>query len=189
MNNRSTGSATTAGRLEHCRRIVDHRLPAAIRSRCASFSVGLIALLANPLSAATFLSTNLASLPPAPSFTLPDTGFSVLRVFGALTVVIGLFLAGVWVFRNWHRMSAQRGPSQLRILESRSLGGRHALHVVGYQEQRLLLSSSPQGVSLVSHLPHAESAAAAAVSGPEARGDGMGPNFVRVLQQAIQQKP
>ncbi len=175
MNDEATDSPNPASRLA----------PTAL-ARAASFFITILVLINSPLSAATLLSTNLTSIPPAPSIALPDAGFSVLRVFGALTVVIGLFLAGVWIFRNWHRMSAQRGPNQLRILETRSLGGRHALHVVGYQDQRLLLSSSPQGVSLVSHLPNADTVAAAGSAAP---GDGMGPNFVRVLQQAIQQKP
>jgi len=160
--------------------------------------IGLALLFAQTtpgLFAARAESTNLGALPPPP-LPLPDAGFSILRVFGALTLVIALFLAGVWVFRNWHRVSAQRGAQQLRIIESRSLGGRHALYVVGYQTQRLLVASSPSGVSLVSHLPAAESE-----SGPEGLGagpaggvsgkgsGGIGPAFVQVLQQAIQRKP
>lgn len=188
MNDGSTNSPSTAGRFAHRSGITRRRPSPTALIGATSIFFSVVVLLHTPLSAATLLSTNLTSIPPAPSIALPDAGFSVLRVFGALTVVIGLFLAGVWIFRNWHRMSAQRGPNQLRILESRSLGGRHALHVVGYQDQRLLLSSSPQGVSLVSHLPHAEPTAAAS-AGPENPGGGMGPNFVRVLQQAIQQKP
>ena len=170
-----------------------HRPRPARRPFLALFSIGLVpASLSAPLSGATLLSTNLSTLLPPTSIALPDAGFSALRVFGALAVVIGLFLAGVWIFRNWHRMSAQRGPNQLRILESRSLGGRHALHVVGYQDQRLLLACSPQGISLVSHLPQADPNAEPHQGGASrgaSRGDGMGPNFVRILQQAIQQKP
>ena len=55
-----------------------------------------------------------------------------LRLFGALAIVLALFLGGVWAFRNWHRLGQARSSQHLRILESRSLGGRHALHVVGY---------------------------------------------------------
>src|SRR6266487_3222513 len=103
---------------------------------------------------AGLLATNL----PAVSASLPQAGFSVIRVFGALALVIGLFLAGVWLFKNWQRLSLQRGrPAQLQVLEMRALGGKHLLYVVGYQQQRLLLASSPAGVTLVSHLPPAES--------------------------------
>jgi flagellar protein FliO/FliZ len=118
-------------------------------------------------------------LPPP----LPDAGFSVIRVFGALALVVALFLAGVWIFKNWHRIGGHRGRTQhLQVLESRSLGGRHALYVVGYQGQRLLVAASPSGVSLLSHLPVAEIE-------PSAGADkGGNQNFVHALQQALQQK-
>ena len=139
----------------------------------------ILILLAATLStsAAPLLSTNLPPISP-----LPDASFSVIRVFGALVLVLGLFLAGVWLFRNWQRLTIQRGrPSQLQILEMKALGGKHALYVVGYQQQRLLLASSPAGVALVSHLPSAD---ATEVEQAKLSGE----NFVQVLQQAVQAK-
>lgn len=98
--------------------------------------------------------TNTAGAAPMPS--LPNASLSVLRVFGALALVMGIFLGGVWMFRNWQRLARQHGRQpRLNILESRSLGGRQAIFVVGYQQQRFLVSSSPSGVSLLSHLPDA----------------------------------
>jgi flagellar biogenesis protein FliO len=97
-------------------------------------------------------------------------------------LVLGLFLAGVWLFRNWQRLTVRRGqPAQLQILEMKALGGKHLLYVVGYQQQRLLLASSPAGVTLVSHLPAAE---------PVELEPGRiaARNFVEVLQQAVQAK-
>jgi flagellar biogenesis protein FliO len=44
-----------------------------------------------------------------------------------------------------------QGP-KLNILEVRSLGGRQALYVVGYEQERFLLAATPAGVNLVSHL-------------------------------------
>src|SRR5262245_21960211 len=97
-----------------------------------------------PLCAAPALSTNA----PPILVGLPDAGTSVLRVFGALALVLALFLAGVWLFRNWRRLSGPRGHvAHLQVLESKALGGRHALYVVGYQHQRLLLAASPSGVT------------------------------------------
>ena len=141
-------------------------------------SVACFISLASPLSAAPLLSTNLPPISPA----LPDASFSVIRVFGALVLVLGLFLGGVWVFKNWQRLTLQRGrPSQLQIVEMKALGGKHALYVVGYQQQRLLLASSPTGVSLVSHLPNADA--------PEPQPDPVSSqNFVQALQQAVQGK-
>ena len=80
----------------------------------------------------------------------------MLRVFGALAIVIGIFLGGVWLFRNWQRVLAKRGAApRLLILESRPLGHRHGLHVIGYEHQRLLIASSPTGVTLISPLADA----------------------------------
>lgn len=104
--------------------------------------------------------TNLVSA--APALPLPDAGVAVLRVFGALALVIALFLGGAWLFRNWQRLVAQRGLApKLAILESRSLGSRHGLHVIGYEQQRLLIASSPNGVTFISQLPAADATKAA----------------------------
>jgi flagellar biogenesis protein FliO len=112
---------------------------------------------------------------------LPDTGSSVLRVFGALMVVIAIFLAGVWLFRNWRRFTiGKTGAPRLNVLEIKTLGQRHALYVVGYDQQRMLLASSPAGVSLVSHLPAADETE---VTMPVARS-----SFADALQQVFQRK-
>lgn len=137
------------------------------------------------LDAASLLSTNGSALLPPP---LPDADFSVIRVFGALTLVIALFLAGVWIFKNWHRVRVGGRPQNLQVLESRSLGGRHALYVVGYQGQRLLLSASPNGVSLLSHLPNGEAESLPAPERSGAAGQSQNQQFVHALQQALQQK-
>ena len=88
---------------------------------------------------------------------LPNAGASLLRVLGSLALVLGLFLAGVWFFKNWQRLSLQRGAKpKLNILETRSLGARQAVFVVGYEKQRFLVATSTAGVNLLSHLPDAE---------------------------------
>jgi len=131
-------------------------------------------------AASPILSTNQ---PPVVSL-VPDASFSVIRVFGALALVLALFLVGVWVFKNWQRLALHRGrPSQLQLIEVKPLGGKHVLYVVGYQQQRLLLAASPTGVSLLSHLP-------AVVGGELEANAGAVPNnnFVQALQQAVQGK-
>ncbi|HYV30132.1 MAG TPA: flagellar biosynthetic protein FliO, partial [Candidatus Binatia bacterium] len=135
--------------------------------------------MAPAASAASLLSTNLPPVSPV----LPEVGFSVIRLFGALTLVLGLFLSGVWLFKNWPRLTRQRGrPAQLQVVEMRALGGKHVLYVVGYQQQRLLLASSPAGVMLLSHLPAAD-----AVDLQPAQISSQ--NFVQALQQAVQGPP
>ena len=87
---------------------------------------------------------------------LPDTGPSLLRVLGALSLVLGLFLAGAWLVRNGRIANFGRSRStRLRVLESRSLGARQALYVVAYGEEQFLIGSTPAGINLLSHLaPH-----------------------------------
>ena len=62
-------------------------------------------------------------------------------------------------------------PSQakLKILETKSLGSRHAMHVVIYGEQRFLISDSPVGTSFLTHLddPGEEPPEEEAVEEPE----------------------
>ena len=117
--------------------------------RCWMFSVFTFSACA-ALAAET---PAAASTPPP----LPDMGPSLLRVFGALALVLAIFLGGVWLYRNWQRLVIRRGRApRLNVLEVRSLGGRHALYVVGYQDERFLLAASPAGVNLVSHLQPGE---------------------------------
>jgi flagellar biogenesis protein FliO len=132
------------------------------RERRAPARVGFAALPllgALNLSAETLSATNAAGL----AASAPDPGASIFRVFGALILVVAIFLGGVWLYRNWQRLSVQRGGgAKLNLIEVKSLGQRQALYVVGYQQQRMLLASTPTGVTLVSHLPAAEEATEAA---------------------------
>ena len=176
----NTGMHTQRSRSEKVPgRILRRSLSPLLSCSPARLLTLLLLAVVVPLHAAPLLSTNLPPVSPS----LPDASFSVIRVFGAFVLVIGLFLAGAWVFKNWQRLGLQRGrATQLQILESKSLGGRHALYVVSYQHQRLLLASSPAGVTLVSHLPDDDTPAATANTGPAIGGE----NFVHALQQAVQ---
>lgn len=109
------------------------------------------------LNSALAETTNFAAAPFVnPALSPPDLGVSLLRVLGALALVIGIFLAGVWLFRNWQRLAVQRGRApKLNVLEIRALGGRQAIYVVGYEQERFLLAASPAGVNFLTHLPTA----------------------------------
>jgi flagellar biogenesis protein FliO len=125
---------------------------------------GGLGLVLCPL-AAVAEATNQLSLPSP----MPDVGLSLLRVFGALALVLAVFLGVVWLIRNWQRLTLQRGRApRLNVLEVRSLGGRHALYVVGYEQERFLIAASPAGVNLVSHLQAAEEAVPASPDVPRA---------------------
>ena len=123
----------------------------------------LTLLLTTALSATASAATN--AVPVAPG--VPEVTFSLLRIFGALLLVLAMFFGGVWLFRNWQRVARPGGrPAKLQVLEMRSLGNRSALFVVGYEQQRLLLASSPTGITLLDCLPAATAAEAEAVAAP-----------------------
>ena len=108
----------------------------------------LVALL---LAAALPLPAADAAMEPAP---LPATGAALLRVAGSLLLVFALLFGVVWLAKNWKRISHRKGRvSKLRLLEAQSLGVRQGVYVVAYEQQRFLVAASPNGVSLLSHLP------------------------------------
>jgi flagellar biogenesis protein FliO len=97
-------------------------------------------------------------------------------------LVIAILFGGTWAFRNWQRVAANKGQApKLNILETKSLGQRHAIFVVGYEQQRLLIASSPSGVTMLTILPAASTNASE--EEPVAR-----VNFTDVLRQALQPK-
>ena len=152
-----------------------------------SFSSSMVkaALPALLVSCGTMLGAEPISTLSAP----PPVSISILRVMGALAIVLALFFAAAWVFRNWQRLTqikAGRAPL-LRVLESRHLGARQALHVISYEQQRILVASSPAGISLISHLPPGEevSEPAALPTAPEPLGAAA---FMDLFKQALARK-
>jgi flagellar biogenesis protein FliO len=118
------------------------------------FRISFFVLLLTALNCSAETTNSLAAPGLSLSPSLSNTGPSLLRVLGALAIVLGIFLGCVWLFRNGRMFAFRRtGVSRLNVLESRSLGGRQALYVVGYDQERFLLAASPTGISLLSHLP------------------------------------
>lgn len=107
-----------------------------------------------------------------------NAGASVLRVCGAFVLVIAVFLAGAWLFKNWQRLVVKKnGAAKLNVIEAKSLGPRQALYVVGYQQQRLLIASSSAGITLLSQLPAADEG--------ETDAQPVNVNFAEALQQVL----
>ena len=81
-------------------------------------------------------------------------GVAVFRMIGSLAFVVALFFAGAWLFRNMHRFRQTGSPlRKLQVLEAKSLGARQAIYVVAFEQQRLLIGSTAQGLTLLTHLP------------------------------------
>jgi flagellar biogenesis protein FliO len=114
---------------------------------------------------------------------LPEVGLSAIRALGALALVLAVFFGGVWLFRNGQRLAWRKtGIPRLSILESRPLGNRFALYVVGYEQQRMLIGSSPAGISLLSQLPPATEPQTEPIAPAQAA------SFTQCLQQVLRRK-
>ena len=84
----------------------------------------------------------------------PSVGGAIFRMIGSLAIVISLFFGAVWLYRNGARFQKPGAAARkLNVLEARSLGARQAIYVVGYEQQRLLIGATPQGLTLLTHLP------------------------------------
>lgn len=122
------------------------------------------------------VATNIVAMPTP----LPDLGFSVLRLIGALVFVIALFLVAIWGIRRWQQTRSVRcGGPRLVVMDVKSLGGRQSIYVVGYERQRMLIGTSTAGVSLIAHLPEGDSDEAGP-SGPA--------SFAAAFQQVLGRK-
>ena len=112
---------------------------------------------------------------------VPSMGVAVFRMVGSLAVVIAIFFAGAWIFRNMHRFKAAGATQRkLQVLEGKSLGPRQAVYVVAYEQQRLLIGASAQGLTLLTHLPEGD---------PQPEADRIVPvSFGEALMQALGRK-
>jgi flagellar biogenesis protein FliO len=152
------------------------------RRSAAAFVLVLNASSLLAADAASVLATNAPVAPPLPSSA--SAVFSLVRVLGALAIVLAVFFGGVWLFRNWQRTLAGKGKApKLNILETKSLGQRHALYVVGYEQQRLLIAASPAGVAMLTTLPEAGPGVAEIKSTVASK-----PSFTEALRLALQGK-
>lgn len=154
------------------------------RRAAATIHAGLVLTALTAQTA--FAQTNLTSASVAHE--LPDSAsamFSLFRVLGALALVLAVFFGGLWLFRNWQRAFVNKGRiPRLNVLEVKSLGQRHALYVVGYDSQRMLMASSPAGITMLTMLPDDETNEAST----ENSVNGRKPGFTEALHLAFQRK-
>jgi flagellar biogenesis protein FliO len=172
-------------------RLEQQEIPSTFGVRCSMFDVSrfrarrALATIHFTLLAATASAQTTNSLAPLTVPSLPDAGPSIIRVIGALALVLGIFFGGAWLYRNWQRLTIQRGRApKLNVIETRPLGGKHALYVIGYDQERFLLASSPTGVNLLTHLP-----AALDTDGPtDTAATAAPPSFAQALTKVLKGK-
>jgi flagellar biogenesis protein FliO len=125
----------------------------SMRFLCYRFTACAAVLLAMPSGFA-----QLTNAPAALALSSSTSGpAAVMRVFGALALVLAVFFGGLWIVRNWQRFRVSQGRApKLAVFETRSLGPRHTLYVVGYEQERMLIAASPAGVAMLTNLPRAE---------------------------------
>lgn len=171
------------------------RHPRNCHVECSNCGVGVFSALVWGIA---LLLPALACAADAPASTevtssLPDSSnalHALFRMMGAMAVVLAVFLGGVWLYRNWQRVMIRRGGApRLNIYETRSLGNRHALHIVGYENQRLLISSSPGGITFLTHLPASEPVPQAVRGRTESAPTAPEANFAVALRQMLVRKP
>jgi flagellar biogenesis protein FliO len=90
----------------------------------------------------------------------PSMAATAVRIVGAMMIVLSVIMMGAWAFKNKERfavkgLGSRASVRKLQVIETRSLGARHSICVVGYENQRILLASSPTGVTMLTHLPEA----------------------------------
>ncbi|MCZ7637271.1 MAG: hypothetical protein M5U12_15310 [Verrucomicrobia bacterium] len=114
----------------------------------------------------------LDPLGPAPTLpAVPDVTLSLLRIAGALILVLALFFVGAWLFRNWQRGLGRpdRPPASTCSNSVRSAPARPL-------RRRLRTRTPPRrffpnGVTLVDRLPRADEADTPPAAPPASFGD------------------
>ena len=111
--------------------------------------------LALALTALCVLPALAAAPDPTETATaLPSVGPSLLRLLGAFTLVLGAGFTVLWFVRRGVRFGPRSAGAnrRLNVLEVRMLGNRQSLFVIGYDNQRMLLASTPTGINFLTNL-------------------------------------
>jgi flagellar biogenesis protein FliO len=82
---------------------------------------------------------------------------SAWRALGSMVLVAGLAGGGLWAFRKWgaHKLPGS-GGTRLRVQETLALGDRRFVSILQVDDERFLISLSPQEVRLMTRLDNVE---------------------------------
>lgn len=89
--------------------------------------------------------------PPLTGFDL-DNGGLFLRMMLSVGIVIGLGVAAVFLSRRVLPRMANAAGREIRIIETTGLGPRRALHLVEVGNQRLLIASTAESITMLTPL-------------------------------------
>lgn len=103
------------------------------------------------------LPTLLLPEPGNPVASEPSLLASIVRMLGALGLVLALLILTLWLLRRLSQQSANRravtGAGGIDILQQRSLGGRRHLAVVRWEGRRLLLGMTADSITALAEAP------------------------------------
>ena len=93
--------------------------------------------------------TTAAKIPESPSLI-----GAVLRMFGALALVLAVIALAAWLGRRYlpAARGATSGPNAIQVLSVRSLGARRSLMIVRVRGHCLLLGCTPSAITRVADL-------------------------------------
>lgn len=163
-------------------------IPVIARALASSRGVSqrALALILGTLCLIPALASSTDPTPTAAA--LPSVGPSLIRLLGAFALVLGSGFILLWFLRRGVRFgNGSRGTQRrLNVLEVRMLGNRQSLFVVGYDQQRLLLGSTPTGIQFLANLPAASEEAPQQLT--PAPTPSLMPSFGEALQHALGRK-
>jgi len=81
----------------------------------------------------------------------PSLMFSVLRMLGALGLVLALLIATLWVFKRlggrWSQVAGGARGGGVEVLHQRPLGGRRMLTVIRWEGRKILLGVTSDSIT------------------------------------------
>jgi flagellar biosynthetic protein FliO len=80
----------------------------------------------------------------------------IIKTVASLVLVVGLGVVAAYVMKRIGPRLCQIQGKQIRIIETTALGPKKALHVVEVGQQRFLIGSTPDQVTLLSALPQTQ---------------------------------
>jgi len=81
----------------------------------------------------------------------PDDALSLVKTAGAVGLILCLIFAGFWAFRKFapQYFGGRTGPKTLRLAETIMMGDKRSIALIELGDQRFLVGSTPNQISLL----------------------------------------